>query len=121
MAQATTIHRLKEQDLAELELAGGSKVKFAQYIRYPNMAAGFIRLRRGEEIRDWPYWYEEVVYVTRGSGRITFSPPPFTSSESHEVKAGDLFYIGKANKVTFETKDEAFELLYITSPDSGVA
>lgn len=120
MAQ-TTIHQLKEQDIVEMEVNGGSKIKFAQYISHPNIAAGFIRLGRGDEILEWPYWYEEVVYVTRGSGKITISPPPFTSGEPHDVKSGDLFYIGKGNKVTFQPKDEAFEFLYVTAPNAGVA
>jgi quercetin dioxygenase-like cupin family protein len=116
----TTIHRLKDQDIAAFDLGGGSKIKFAQYIKHPNMTAGFIRLGRGEEIRDWPYWYEEVVYVTRGTGRITVWPVPFVSSETHELKAGDLFYIGKATKVTFHGSDDSFEMLYVTTPDSGI-
>jgi len=116
----TTIHRLKDQDIAAFDLGGGSKIKFAQYVKNPNMTAGFIRLGRGEEIRDWPYWYEEVVYVTRGTGRITVWHVPFVSSETHELKAGDLFYIGKATKVTFHGNDDSFEMLYVTTPDSGI-
>jgi len=115
------VHRLTEKDLADFKTGDGAG-KLAGYIKTPSMTAGFARFEKGSmTLRNWPYWYEEVVYITRGKGKITRSDAPFISSESHEVKPGDLFYIPKGSKITFEAvSDEPFELLYITHPDPGV-
>ena len=115
------VYRLTEKDLADFKTGDGAG-KLAGYIKTPNMTAGFARFEKGTmTLRNWPYWYEEVVYITRGKGKITRSDAPFISSESHDVKPGDLFYIPKGSKITFEAvSDEPFELLYITHPDPGV-
>ena len=77
-------------------------------------SAGINRYEKGKTwIRDWPYWYTEVVYVTRGHGKVTLSEPPYATSESTEVKAGDLFTIPKSMKVSFEALgDDVFEIVW---------
>jgi mannose-6-phosphate isomerase-like protein (cupin superfamily) len=78
------------------------------------MAAGVHRFEVGETwVKDWVYWYHEFVYVTQGRGKITLSAPPYTKSESKEVKAGDLFTIPPSMKVTMEALgDETFEIVW---------
>ena len=76
--------------------------------------AGVHRFEKGKTwVKDWVYWYHEFVYVTRGRGQVTLSAPPYTTSESKEVKVGDLFVIPPSMKVTFEALgDETFEIVW---------
>ena len=76
--------------------------------------AGVHRFDKGKTwVRDWVYWYHEFVYVTGGRGKVTLSAPPYTTSESTEVKAGDLFTIPPSMKVSFEALgDETFEIVW---------
>jgi ethanolamine utilization protein EutQ (cupin superfamily) len=119
---AMKVYRLSERDLTEYKTSDGAG-KLAVCIKTPNITAGFTRFEKGTAtatLRNWPYWYDEVVYITRGKGKITHADPPFTSPEAHEVQAGDLLYIPKGSKVTFEAlSNEPFDLLYITHPDPG--
>jgi ethanolamine utilization protein EutQ (cupin superfamily) len=115
------VYRLTDKDYEEFKTGDGSG-KLVEYVKQPNMTAGFARFEKGGPgLRNWPYWYEEVVYITKGKGRITVSPPPHTNPEAHEMKVGDFLYIGKGSKVTFEgLSDEPFELLYVTTPNPGL-
>ena len=76
--------------------------------------AGVHRFEKGETwLKEWPYWYHEFVYVTRGRGKITVSVPPYTTSESKNVKAGDLFTLAPSMKVSFEALgDDTFEIVW---------
>lgn len=117
------VYRLAEKDLVEFKTDDGG-LKVARYIQTPDIRVGFARFEKGTNtvaLRNWPYWYGEVVYVTRGKGKITHSAPPFTSSEPHEVQPGDLFHISKGSKVTFEAlSDEPFEILYVAYPNPEI-
>jgi hypothetical protein len=78
------------------------------------MAAGVHRFEKNETwIRDWVYWYREFVYVIRGHGKISISPPPYTATETRALKAGDVFSISPSMKVSFEAVgDETFEIVW---------
>ena len=110
------IHQFGERDLVDLPLADGFTVQLAQYIRHPNMAAGFVRLKRRRAIA------RLAVLVRRSDVRHerpcdARSLSPYTSGESHNIKEGDLFYIPRSSKVSIQTQDESFDALYVTYPD----
>jgi mannose-6-phosphate isomerase-like protein (cupin superfamily) len=110
-----------EKDYEAFKTGAGSP-ELASHIETPNITAGFARFKPGEgSLREWPYWYEEVVYVTAGKGKITVNDPPHTDPKAHSVGVGDMLHIGKGAKVTFEaTGEESLEILYVTSPNPGL-
>lgn len=120
-AAKTKVYHLADKDYKEFKTGDGAG-KLVEYVNTPNVTAGFARFEKGGlALRNWPYWYEEVVYITRGKGKITVNPAPHTNPEAHEMKVGDFLYIAKGSKVTFEgLSDEPFELLYVTTPNPGL-
>ena len=78
------------------------------------MGGGIQRFEKDKYVlKDWTYWYQEVVYVIRGRGRITASLPPYTSSESYEVGSGDVFVVAPSTRVSMEALgDDVFEIFY---------
>ena len=107
-----------DKDYSIMKTGGHGSVDIAEYVKTPNMTAGFARWKKGEALTKWPYWYEETVYITKGQGRITVYHAPFTDQQIHEVKPGDMLFFAKGSQVTFEaTTDQPLELLYVTTPD----
>ena len=98
-------------------------VLLREYILRPNLVAGKSRLEKDKyELNEWPYWYEEILYVSRGKGEITLSTMPFTDPETREIGEGDFIYIAKGMKVSIAaTTSEPMELIYIASPDPRAA
>ena len=78
------------------------------------MGGGIQRFKKGTyALKDWTYWYQEVVYVIRGRGRITASLPPYTESESHDLSSGDVFVVAPSTRISIEALgDEVFEIFY---------
>lgn len=105
-------------DLQPFEYDKGT-VLIGQYITRPNLVAGKSRLEKDKyELNEWPYWYEEIVYVTRGKGEVTLSMPPFANPRTQVINEGDFIYIAIGMKVSIAaTTEEPLELIYIASPD----
>jgi ethanolamine utilization protein EutQ (cupin superfamily) len=115
---SSKMYHFDEKDYSVMKTGGHGSVDIAEYVKTPNMVAGFARWKKGEALTKWPYWYEETVHITKGQGRITVSHAPFTSVDTHEVKPGDMLFFAKGSQVTFEaTTDQPFELFYVTTPD----
>ena len=76
--------------------------------------AGVARYDKGKQwMKEFVYWYHEVVFVTGGRATVTVSLPPYKDSESTEVKRGDLFAIRPSMKVSFEPLgDGTFEIFW---------
>lgn len=115
------VYHFSAKDLKPFETGGGNGMLVA-YIEQPDITAGMVRFEKGKyELKEWPYWYEEVLYVTRGKGKITISPAPQTHPEPHDVVVGDILYVPKGAKVSFEaTTEEPFDLFYVTAPNPGL-
>jgi ethanolamine utilization protein EutQ (cupin superfamily) len=115
---SSKLYHFDEKDYATMKAGGHGSVDLAEYVKTPNMTAGFARWKKGEALTKWPYWYEETVYITKGKGRISVSHAPFTSQQIHDVKPGDMLFFAKGSQVTFEpSTDQPLELLYVTTPD----
>ena len=78
------------------------------------MGGGMQRFEKGKyALKDWTYWYHEVMYVVRGRGRITASLPPYTASESYDVGSGDIFVVAPSTRISIEAlSEEVFEVFY---------
>jgi len=112
------IFSVGEKDFRMFESPNG-KFPVAAPMDVPGMSGGIARLVKGEnELKDWTYWYPEVVYVTRGKGRVTGAAPPFNAPKIYDVSSGDFFFIPAGIRIGFEVlSDEPFEFFFAKPTD----
>jgi oxalate decarboxylase/phosphoglucose isomerase-like protein (cupin superfamily) len=79
-----------------------------------SLAGGLARFVKGKtKLTNWTYWYDEVVYVVSGKGRVTAAAPPFDSPQTYDVGPGDFFTIVSSTRISFEAlTDEPFVFFY---------
>lgn len=111
------VFSVRESDFEDMDSNG--PVMVAPMMSVPGMAGGIARLEKGRhKVSNWTHWYGEVVYVTRGSGNITASLPPFAESKTYHLNVGDFFYIPVSTRVSFEaTSQEPFEFFFAIPAD----
>ena len=111
------VFSVSESDFEEAHFNGPSLI--APKMNVPGMTGGIARFEKGShKVSNWTHWYGEVVYVTRGSGDITASLPPFAQSKTYRVKVGDFLYIPVSARISFEgTSQEPFEFFYAIPTD----
>jgi quercetin dioxygenase-like cupin family protein len=112
------IYRLEEKDLARFP-GGEGEMKVATPIETPRLSAGFATFKRGAALRNWGYWFDEVVYVLQGRARATVSMPPYTSNEVFEVKEGDLYLLPRSCRGTHEALTDDFTALFVALEGQG--
>lgn len=101
-----------ENDFKEMDSNG--PVMVAPIMSVSGMTGGMARLEKGRhKVSNWTHWYGEVVYVTKGTGNLTASVPPFVDSKTYHLNVGDFFYIPVSTRVSFEaTSEEPFEFFF---------
>lgn len=111
------VFSVSESDFEDMDSNG--PVMVAPMMSIPGMTGGIARLEKGRhKVSNWTHWYGEVVYVTRGSGNITASLPPFAESKTYHLNVGDFFYIPVSTRVSFEaTSQEPFEFFFAIPAD----
>jgi len=73
-----------------------------------HLTVGFGRYKKGES-NEWVVTYDEVNVVTKGS--FTFR----TAERTVTAKAGEVLFITKGTKVTYEAHED-MEIVYVTYP-----
>lgn len=97
------IFRLNEKDFERVKTGFGNYL-VARYFNVPNknFSSGFFAVENGWPF-EWSYWYDEVLYVVKGEGKLSFSAPPlFDKTEVKEISHGNLTVIQKGSKIKFE-------------------
>jgi mannose-6-phosphate isomerase-like protein (cupin superfamily) len=107
------IHSVKDADFQVSKTPHGT-ANMAPVALPGWMGGGLQRFEKGKyALKDWTYWYHEVMYVTRGRGRITASLPPYTDSESYDVATGDMFVVAPSTRISIDALgDEVFEVFF---------
>jgi ethanolamine utilization protein EutQ (cupin superfamily) len=117
-AQETAKAEMHPQNAADMKpfVVGNQTVIMSETVSHPNMTAGVARFKKGDHT-DCTYWWDEVIYSIKGSGKVTVSAPWFTESKSYILKPGDVMYLPKSTKVNFDgVNDEPWDVFYVTSP-----
>ena len=111
------VFSVSESDFEDMDSNG--PVMVAPMMSVPGITGGIARLEKGRhKVSNWTHWYGEVVYVTRGSGNLTASLPPFAESKTYHLSVGDFFYIPVSTQVSFEaTSQEPFEFFFAIPGD----
>ena len=111
------VFSVSESDFEDMDSNG--PVMVAPIMSIPGMTGGIARLEKGRhKVSNWTHWYDEVVYVTRGTGNLTASVPPFVDSKTYHLNVGDFFYIPVSTRVSFEaTSQEPFEFFFAIPAD----
>jgi hypothetical protein len=107
------IHSVKDRDFHIMESPHGT-ANMAPVVLPGWMGGGLQRFEKGKyALKDWTYWYHEVMYVTHGRGRITASLPPYTESQSYEVATGDMFVVAPSTRISIDALgEEVFEVFF---------
>lgn len=117
---AVKVYTLSDKDYQSFPTGMGTVDEAVYVLPQDNsMNGGFVRLKKGQALKNWPYWYDEACYVVQGKGKLTYSTVPFTDKPTvKDLQPGDAFFISKANIVSFEgASDEPLVVLYIAVPN----
>lgn len=75
------------------------------------MSAGFARYERKGERNDWTLSYDEFLIITRGSFTVR------TEAGSKTARAGEVLYLPKGTRLSYEAAEDLTELVYVTYPN----
>jgi mannose-6-phosphate isomerase-like protein (cupin superfamily) len=95
---------------AERETAGE---RYREFLRVPDLSAGLYVLEAGANDPQSPHTEDELYYVVSGRGRIT------VGSETHDVAAGSLVFVGAAVPHRFHDIAERLKILVAFGPAEG--
>jgi ethanolamine utilization protein EutQ len=74
------------------------------------MSVGFYSNKRKGEQTEWVVTYDEALIVTKGALTVRFADGAKTA------KAGEVIFLTKGTKVTYEAAEDATEAVYVTYP-----
>lgn len=92
-----------------LEKIGKSHAYFHTFINRPNIAAGVLRLERGEEDTQEPHESDEVYYVVKGDGFLKIA------GRDYEVSDGMAYFVAKNVEHKFHGNTSELVVVYFFS------
>lgn len=112
------VHKVTDDGMAPIDITTkGVTVDFKAYVDEPGATIGLEDYRPGDEV-DWNYLHDEVHYILKGKGEITYSLPPLHRRwYQTTAEAGCVYLIPRGARLRIKViGDEPYRHLFVVMP-----